>query len=165
MPARCRNVEQPDIPSLGRSIRFFHPRYSSWIAARTCASTSSGISFIPWSLSACSAACLKISSSVSPRATKSQSMPTSLHRSTFAISLTSFRHPRRLFCPALRMVWLFRRPKYKSLQRDIRTPRRPRIGTLWNLSTISHPRQAGVMSFMESRLSASLKSLVPGTIT
>lgn len=77
---------EPTLIHLGPYPRCFPARYSSRMAARTFARTSSGISFMLCIVSACSAAFFKISSSVSPRATKSQSMPTSLHRSTFAIS-------------------------------------------------------------------------------
>jgi hypothetical protein len=60
--------------------------YSLRMAARTFERTSAGISFMLCVLAACSAAFFKSSSSESARATKSQSMPTSLHRSTFPIS-------------------------------------------------------------------------------
>src|SRR5690348_12327793 len=48
------------------------------MAARTLSTTSAGISIILWSVCACSVTCRRTSSSLSPRATKSQSAPTSL---------------------------------------------------------------------------------------
>jgi hypothetical protein len=59
--------------------------YSSRIAARTLATTSGGISLIPCATCACSVARCKISSSVVARTSKSQSMPTSLHRRIFTM--------------------------------------------------------------------------------
>jgi hypothetical protein len=58
---------------------------SSRIAAFALSANSEGISANPWSLLACSFAFSITSSTVAPRATKSQSTPTSRHFNTFVI--------------------------------------------------------------------------------
>jgi hypothetical protein len=59
---------------------------SSCIAATTLSANSGGMLRKPWSEHACSLAFSRTSSTVAPRATKSQSTPTSRHLRTFAIS-------------------------------------------------------------------------------
>ncbi len=58
---------------------------SSRMAPRTLSATSGGISVMLWAVRACSAACCMMSSVVSPFATKSQSIPTSLQLTVFAM--------------------------------------------------------------------------------
>ena len=61
--------------------------FSSRMAAFTLATRSAGIGSMPCSVRAWSAHCFRTSRSVSPRASKSQSTPTSLHLTTLDILL------------------------------------------------------------------------------